>query len=179
MFGSARADRQIDRPTSLHGDVYEQPDEEDIPTHGLPPFGRRVVQHQAESNVAAEPEAQGKDDPFPGDGCFARRCHSFHLQELMSFVKKGQSVLEWCGEHSLFGKAITCVAATTLLEQGMEDQRVGSENGLGYQCFGLASGLPFYLVKEVIGLGQSEGGCHAVHTMSRVDGAGPLLRHAG
>jgi len=61
----------------------------------------------------------------------------------------------------------------------MEDQRVGSENGLGYQCFGLASGLPFYLVKEVIGLGQSEGGCHAVHTVSRVDGAGPLLRYAG
>ena len=89
------------------------------------------MQHQAESDVAAEPEAQGKDDPFPGDGCFARRCHSFHLQELMSFVKKGQSVLEWCGEHSLFGKAITCVAATTLLEQGMEDQGVGSENGLG------------------------------------------------
>jgi hypothetical protein len=39
-----------------------------------------------------------------------------------------------------------------------EDQRVGSENGLGNQCFGLASGLLLYLVKEVIGLGQSEGG---------------------
>jgi hypothetical protein len=91
----------------------------------------------------------------------------------------GVNRLEWCGEHSLFGKAITCVAATTLLEQGMEDQRVGSDNGLGNQCFGLASGLPLYLLKEVIGLSQSEGGCHAVHTVSRVDGAGPLLRYVG
>ena len=46
-------------------------------------------------------------------------------------------------------------------------------------CLGLASGLLLYLVKEVIGLVQSEGGCHAVHTVSRVDGAGPLLRYAG
>jgi hypothetical protein len=97
----------------------------------------------------------------------------------VSFVKKGRGVLEWCGEHSFFGKAIACVAATTLLEQGMEDQGVGSENGPGNPRFGLASGLLLYLVKEVIGLGQSEGGCHAVHTVSRVDGAGPLLRYAG
>src|SRR3989449_1619422 len=129
--------------------------------------------------MAAKTEAQGKDDPFPGDGCFAWRRHGFPLQELVSFVKKGRSVLEWCGEDSLFGRVITCVAATTLLEQEMEDQGVGSENGLGNQCFGLASGLLLYLVKEVIGLGQSEGGYHAVHTVSRVDGAGPLLRYAG
>src|SRR3989449_2665924 len=127
VFRSACADRQIDRPTSLHGDVYEQPDEEDIPTHWLPPFGRRVVQPQAESNVAAKTEAQGKDDPFPGDGFFARLCHVFPLQELVSFVKKGCSVLEWCGEHSLFGKAITCVAATTLLEQGRRSEEHTSE----------------------------------------------------
>src|SRR2546425_10199654 len=99
-FRSAGADRQIDRPSSQHGDVYEQPDEEVIPAHCLPPLGRRVVQHQAESNVAAKTEAQGKDDPFPGDGCFARRRHGFPLQELVSFVKKGCSVLEWCGERS-------------------------------------------------------------------------------
>jgi hypothetical protein len=45
--------------------------------------------------MAAKTETQGKDDPFSGDDCFARRCHGFPLQELVSFVKKGRSVLEW------------------------------------------------------------------------------------
>src|SRR2546426_9255464 len=126
----ACSDHEVNRAASLHGDVDEQADEDDIPAHRLPPFGRRVVQHQAEGNVAAEPEAQGKDDPFPGDGCFTRRCHGFPLQELVSFVKKGRSVLEWCGEHSLFGKAITCVAATTLLEQGRKIKELGQRTDL-------------------------------------------------
>src|SRR6266571_7158882 len=41
-----------------------------------------------------------------------------------------------------------CLAATTLLGQGMEDQGVGPVNELGNQCFSLASGLPMFLVKS-------------------------------
>src|SRR2546428_12483314 len=121
----ACSDHEINRATSLHGDVDDQADEDDIPAHRLPPFGRRVVQHQAEGNVAAEPEAQGKDDPFPGDGCFAWCRHGFPLQELVSFVKKRRSVLEWCGEHSLFEKTITCVAAMPLLGKRQKIKELG------------------------------------------------------
>src|SRR5256885_8572363 len=41
-------------------------------------------QHQPKGYVATEPEAQGKDDPFPGHGRLARWSHVFPIPDRKS-----------------------------------------------------------------------------------------------
>src|SRR5207245_10123260 len=54
-----------------------------------------------------------------------------------------------------------------------------TENQPGLQVCGLASGLRMSLLRKWLAEASQKGGCHAVLTVSRVDGAGQFLRYVG